>query len=141
MNGITGGNPCTAITRTSRPARQTRSKVPAQSQCQAAGPGQGIALRTTFFALDWTLRFTRTTVTIDGHRHQLAWGEHFFPLESGRHRLQVSYRYLRLPTAGEASLEVDVAPHQVIQVSYRAPRSVLVAYLPGKLAVEGCSQS
>jgi len=32
-------------------------------------PGQGIVLRTGFFVLDWTLRFTRTTVIIDGHRH------------------------------------------------------------------------
>jgi hypothetical protein len=71
-------------------------------------PGQGIVLRTGFFRLDWTLRFTRTTVTIDGHRHELAWGEQFFPLEPGRHRLQVSYRYLRLSVAGKASIDVDV---------------------------------
>jgi hypothetical protein len=108
---------------------------------QTAGPGQGIVLRTGFFRLDWTLRFTRTTVTVDGHRYDLPWGEHSFPLEPGRHQLQVSYRYLRLSAAGNASLDVDVAPHQVVQVSYRAPRSVLVAFLPGKLTVEAHIQS
>jgi hypothetical protein len=99
-------------------------------------PSQGIVLRTGFFRLDWTLRFTRTTVTIDGHPSELPWGEHFFPLEPGCHQLQVSYPYLRLSEAGKASTVVDVAPNQVIQASYRARRSVLVAFLPGTLTVE-----
>jgi hypothetical protein len=53
----------------------------------------------------------------------------------------VSYHYLRLSAAGNASLDVDLAPHQVVQVSYRAPKSVLVAFLPGKLTVEAYTQS
>ena len=103
---------------------------------QTAGSGQGIVLRTGFFALDWTVRFTRTTVAIDGNRHEVGWGERYFPLELGTHHLQVSYQYLWLATAGRASLPVDVAPDQVVRVSYRAPRSVLVAFLPGRLTVE-----
>jgi hypothetical protein len=85
--------------------------------------------------LDWTLRFTRTTVTIDGQQHELPWGEQFFSLERGHHQLQVSYRYLHLPAAGNASISVDIAPHQIVQISYRAPRSVLLAFLPGKLTI------
>ncbi len=104
-------------------------------------PGQGIVLRTGFFRLDWTLRFTRTTVTIDGHRHELPWGEQFLPLEPGRHQIRVSYRYLRLSAAGSASVDVDVPPDQVVQVSYQAPKSVLVAFLPGKLTIEAAGQS
>jgi hypothetical protein len=104
-------------------------------------PGQGIVLRTGFFRLDWTLRFTRTTITIDGYRHKLPWGEQFFPLEPGRHQLQVSYQYLRLSAAGNASIDVDVSPDQIVQVSYQAPKSVLVAFLAGKLTVEGAGQS
>jgi len=50
--------------------------------------------------------------------------------------LQVSYQYLRLSLAGKASIQVDVAPKQVVQASYQAPKSVLVASLPGKLTVE-----
>jgi hypothetical protein len=139
---ITGGNTPMAVARTSWAAKMTRPGVPAQSLSQTVGPGQGIALRTGFFALDWTLRFTRTTVTVDGHRHQLPWGEHFFPLEPGRHQLQVSYRYLRLSAAGNASLDVDVTPHRVVEVSYLAPIAVLVrGDLPGKLTVETHTQS
>jgi len=142
MKVITGGNPPMAAARTSWTAKMTRPRVPAQSLSQTTGPGQGIALQTGFFALDWTLRFTRTTVTVDGRRHQLPWGEHFFPLEPGRHQLQVSYRYLRLSAAGNAALDVDVAPHQVVQVSYRAPIAVLVrGDLPGKLTVEAHTES
>jgi hypothetical protein len=94
-----------------------------------------MVLRTGFFHLDWTLTFTRTTVVIDGHLDELPWGQHFFPLEPGRHELQVSYRYLRLSRAGKASIVVDVAANQIVQVSYQAPRSVLVAFLPGKLTI------
>jgi hypothetical protein len=100
------------------------------------GQGQpGLVLRTRFFVLDWTLNFTRPAVTIDGHRQEVPWGEHFFPLEPGNHELRVSYRYLRGFRAGQASARVDIAPDQVIQASYRAPRSVLVAFLPGRLTV------
>lgn len=101
-----------------------------------AGPGQGIALRTGRFFLDWTLRFTHTTVVIDGQPHELPWGEHFFPLETGPHQVEVSYRYLRLSRAGKASVVIDVAPNQVVRASYRAPTSVLIASSPGKLTVE-----
>jgi hypothetical protein len=120
--------------------RPTTSLTPARigrvATDPSAGPGQGIAFRTGFFFLDWTLRFTRTTVVIDGHLHELPWGEHFFPLEPGSHQVEVSYRYLRLSRAGKASALIDVAPNQVVQASYRAPRSVLIAFLPGKLTVE-----
>jgi hypothetical protein len=95
----------------------------------------GIVPRTGFFVLDWTLNFTRATVIIDGHLHELPWGQHFSPLEPGQAQLQVSYRYLRLSRAGKASILVDAAANQVVQVSYRAPRSVLVAFLPDKLTI------
>jgi hypothetical protein len=103
---------------------------------QPATGRQGIDLRTTFFALDWTLNFTRTTVIIDGQVHDVPWGRHFFQLEPGRHEVQVSYRYLRASHAGKASAVIDVAGGQVVLVSYRAPRSVLVAFRPGRLAAK-----
>jgi hypothetical protein len=103
---------------------------------QPATGRQGIDLRTVFFVLDWTLNFIRTTVIIDGQVHDVPWGEHFFQLEPGRHEVQVSYRYLRASHAGRASIVVDVGEDQVVPVSYRAPRSVLAAFRPGKLAAQ-----
>jgi hypothetical protein len=102
---------------------------------QPATGRQGIDLRTTFFVLDWTLNFTRTTIVIDGQVHDVPWGRHFFQLEPGRHEVQVSYRYVRVSHAGKATLMVDVAEGQVVPVCYRPPRSVLAAFRPGTLAV------
>jgi len=102
----------------------------------APSPGQGLVLRTRFFRLDWTLRFTHTTVTIDDGTYELPWGAHYFPLEPGIHQLGVSYPYLNLSRAGKASTAVDVSPDQVVQASYRSPNSVLLAFRPGKLTVE-----
>jgi len=107
----------------------------------APSPGQGLVLRTEFFLLDWTLRFTHTTVTVDDRTYELPWGAHYFPLEPGSHQLEVSYPYLRLPRAGKVSIAVDVSPNQVVQASYRSPNSVLVAFRPGKLTVEPPVQS
>jgi|SRR5580698_666440 hypothetical protein len=98
--------------------------------------GQGIALRTSFVVLDWTVNFTATTVIVDGRPRELPWGEHFLPLEPGRHELQVSYRYLGRSGAGKASISVNVAENQITRVSYRASRSVLVAFRPGKMTAE-----
>jgi hypothetical protein len=123
-----------------KPVDATPGERPAQPAARSTARGQGLVLRTRFFVLDWTLRFTRTTVMLDGHRHDVSWGEHFFPLEPGRHHLQVSYSYLRLFRAGKASVLFDVAPNQLIEASYRAPRSVLVAFLPGKLIIEPSAQ-
>jgi len=103
---------------------------------QPATGRQGINLRTAFFVLNWTVNFTRTTVVIDGQVHDVPWGEHFFELPPGRHEVQVSYPYLRVSHAGKASIVVDVPENQVVQVSYRAPRSVLVAFRPGRLEAQ-----
>jgi hypothetical protein len=68
-------------------------QAPLRTPSKPATDGQGITLRTSFFVLDWTVNFTRTTV-------------------------------------------VNVAENRITHVSYRAPRSVLVAFRPGKLTAE-----
>ena len=69
--------------------------APLRTPSKPATDGQGIALRTSFFVLDWTVNFTRTTVIVDGHPWELPWGEYFLPLAPGRHELQVSYWRIR----------------------------------------------
>jgi hypothetical protein len=114
--------------------------APLRTPAKPATDGPGIALRSSFFVLDWTVNFTRTTVIVDGHPQELPWGEHFLPLEAGRHELQVSFSYLGRPQAGKASISVDVAEDRITHVSYRAPRSVLVAFRPGRLTAEPQTQ-
>jgi hypothetical protein len=96
---------------------------------------QGLTLWTGFRRLDWTLRFTGPTVVIDGHVYERPWGQHFFPLGTGPHQIEIFYNYLGR-RAGRASASIDVGPNQVVRASYRAPNSVVVAFLPGKLTVE-----
>jgi hypothetical protein len=141
MSVIRGEDQPQPLDVSARDAAATRPPVPAPPAPQPGGTGQGIVLQTRFFVLDWTLNFTRTTVTIDGQPRKLPWGEHFFPLEPGNHQLQVSYQYTRLSRAGKASIQFDIAPNKVVQASYQAPKSVLVAFLPGKLTVKPTVQS
>jgi hypothetical protein len=101
---------------------------------------QGLALRTEYLLLDWTLRFTHPTVIIDDHLKECPWGEDFFPLEPGPHQIEIFYRYLGR-RAGRASLVVDVRPNQVITAFYRTPNSILIGFLPGKLSVEPSDNS
>jgi hypothetical protein len=113
MSTISGRDPVAVVAEADGSPEVTSSPAPLHSPPQPATDGQGINLRTGFSALDWTLHFTRTTVIIDGRLHELPWGQHFFPLELGRHQLQVSYRYLHLSRAGKASILVDVAENAV----------------------------
>jgi hypothetical protein len=55
--------------------------------------------------------------------------------------VEVSYRYLGLSPAGKASALIDVAPNEIRRASYRAPKSVLIAFLPGTLTLEPPRQS
>jgi len=98
-------------------------------------------LRTGFFVLDWTLRFTRPTATVDGRSYRLPWGEQFIPLAAGPHELEMSYPWLGLFQAGKASAQVEVVPNQIVTASYRPPYSVLLAFLPGKLRLDRSGRS
>ncbi len=96
---------------------------------------QGLLLHTEHFVLDWTLRFTRPNSLLDGVSLQVLWGEKFFPLEPGSHDLRVSYPFLRLSGAGNASAQFDVKPNHLVRATYQAPRSVLLAFRPGTLTI------
>jgi hypothetical protein len=55
------------------------------SEQQLTAGREGLNLRTRFFVLDWTVKFSRLTATLDGQPREVAWGRHFFPLQPGRH--------------------------------------------------------
>jgi hypothetical protein len=96
---------------------------------------QGLLLRTEYFGLDWTLRFTRPNVLLDGALFRVPWGEKLFPLEPGFHDLQVFYPYLRLSRAGNSRAQFDVKADHLVRATYQAPSSVLLAFRPGKLTI------
>jgi hypothetical protein len=90
---------------------------------------EGLALRTGFFHLDWTLRYTQPTVVIDGHPNECPWGEHFFPLESGPHQIDIFYRYLG-GRAGKVSVGIDVSTNGTVKAADRAPNSIVMDSCP-----------
>jgi len=81
----------------------------------------GIVVRCRTHPLGTLLHLlSKATITIDADSSRKAWGEHFFPCESGTHDVHVSFRYLAAQT-GRASIAVDVHPGQTVRLDYRAP--------------------
>ena len=81
--------------------------------------------------------FMRVFVRIDeGQKLKRGWGESFIPLTPGQHTVFVAavglLGYGWKP--GKATMTVDVAPGQVVQLHYKTP-ILMWPFLKGKLAV------
>lgn len=99
----------------------------------------GIQVRTKFFFLMFLLFFFKTQVEVDGGPPvERPWGETFVPVAPGHHTVRCYVPYLFLREMGASTVEVDVAPDQVVAVRWRAPFFVLMA---GKWTVEGPVQA
>jgi hypothetical protein len=63
------------------------------------------------------------SVEIDGVAVGAArWGKPtFFPAAAGQHRVTVFFRYLGRQRTGEASVDLEVAPDQAVDLLYRSP--------------------
>ena len=59
------------------------------------------------------------TPRIDGYPVPGAYGMTFYPLRPGRHRIDVDMQWLR--RYGQAGMEVDIHPGQVVPVFYAPP--------------------
>ena len=81
----------------------------------------GISVAGHFSVLNWTLVFTRLTVEVDGEPHRGRWRRRFIPTTPGEHRVDVSFGYVGIPYAGEASVVVRVPEGRVVRLAYRAP--------------------
>ncbi|MDQ6928608.1 MAG: hypothetical protein M3159_08090, partial [Actinomycetota bacterium] len=89
-----------------------------------------IEVESGFIFLAFLLYFFKTRVVIDGMLYELPWGKNTFPVQPGRHRVRVSFKYLFPSDAGANEIDVDVPPGQTVHVRYRAPWLV---FLKGKL--------
>lgn len=91
----------------------------------------GIEITASFFVLAFILNFFKPVFTIDGVASQQSWRKPtFMPTSPGQHQVQVHFPYLLMKTCGKANTTVDVAPGQVVKLSYKAP---WVLFLGGKL--------
>ncbi|MGH9125918.1 MAG: DUF2510 domain-containing protein [Acidimicrobiales bacterium] len=101
-------------------------------------PGSAIQVKTRYRPLAFILGLCHPRLTLDGGTSAVGnWGETHIPVMPGRHTVRCSFRYLYLSEAGDSSVTVDVAPGQVVAVTYVAPWLV---FLAGKWSVgEGAS--
>ena len=88
-----------------------------------------IEVTTGYMVLAFLLAAFKTRVAIDGHVYELPWGTNTFPVNPGRHRVRVSFKYLIPSDAGGNEVDVDVKPGETVRVGYRAPWLV---FLTGK---------
>jgi hypothetical protein len=78
----------------------------------------GIEVSAGFFPLAWILLFCTPRVAIDGRVRKRAWGTYFFPVEPGRHRVEVWFAYLWMSECGKNSTRVEVEPGETTRVSF-----------------------
>ena len=100
-----------------------------------APPTGAIEVTTSFFFMAFLLSFFATTIHIDQSapiKHP--WGTRTYPVAPGRHSVRVYCTYLFYPTMGDGTIAVDVAPGQVVRVTWRAPWLV---FLTGSFSVDG----
>jgi hypothetical protein len=98
-------------------------------------PPSAIEIRTSFFPLAFLLYLCTARASIDGSEpvgH--GWNTRLYPVPAGRHRVTVWCPYLFLTRMGEATVDVEVLPGQVVGVHWKAPWFTL---LPGTWSVLG----
>ena len=74
-------------------------------------------------------------VTIDATTYDVGWGDHFFPVPSGRHEVRVfvtQFIFDQLEWGGKHA-SVDVQPGQTTLIRYSSP---LMSFGKGKLSVD-----
>ena len=81
-----------------------------------------VEVEATFFVLAWILYFFKPRATLDGQPLDIAWNQPMrYPVQPGRHVVQVWCPYLFFSTMGLNAATVDVGPGQAVSVRWRAP--------------------
>ncbi|MGL5850764.1 MAG: hypothetical protein ACRCZD_08285 [Phycicoccus sp.] len=81
-------------------------------------PAQG-TIRMTVQGSELTTNFVPPTVHVNGHQLVSRFGVTDVPVWAGRNRVEVYSQWMR--RYGQATLDVDVAPGQVVPVFYAMP--------------------
>ncbi len=93
----------------------------------------GIRVTAKFFPLMWILYFIKPHMGVDGSDVPAAWKTAtFFPVAAGQHTVTAYFPYFFPKKAGLGELAVEVAPGQVVDVTYKAP---WIVFLKGKMAI------
>lgn len=90
------------------------------SQYQGGAPAAGTGIiRLTIQGSVMTSNMIAPTATINGHPVPTSYGTQNLTVWPGRNHLALQAQWLR--TYGQAAIDVDVAPGQVVDVWYAAP--------------------
>jgi hypothetical protein len=91
----------------------------------------GIRVTASFMPLMWILYIIKPHIGVNGSDVVGAWKQPmFFPTGPGQHNVMAYFPYFFPKQAGKGTIAVNVAPGQVVDVTYRAPWLV---FLPGKM--------
>src|SRR5699024_3482683 len=106
-------------------APQPGAPYPGQpQQAPNQGGGQsGMVLTLKYHPLAFILGLLTPVVTVNGQPIRARWGRNEIPMPPGQYQLHIHAPYLLPSRVGVADTIVPVAPGQIIDVEYRAPRS------------------
>jgi hypothetical protein len=66
----------------------------------------------------------KTKVSIDSDTHVVSWGTNYYPLDPGRHSIEIGFRYFFGRNMGRVRAEIEVVPGHVVQVTYHPPAQI-----------------
>jgi hypothetical protein len=81
----------------------------------------GVQVSTKTPPIAFLLHLFKTKVTIDDDTHVVSWGTNYYPLEPGRHSIEIGFRYFFGSNMGRSKVEFDIAPGHVVRVTYHPP--------------------
>jgi hypothetical protein len=90
-------------------------------------PRSGVQVTTRTPPIAFLFLLFKTKVTIDGDTHVVSWGSNYYPLEPGRHSIEIGFRYFFGSNMGRSAAQFDVVSGHVVQVTYQPPAQVFAA--------------
>jgi hypothetical protein len=69
----------------------------------------------------------KTKITIDNKTYTVPWGTNYYPLEPGRHSVEIGFRYFFGSNMGKCKVDIDVIPGHVVHLSYFPPAQIFAA--------------
>ena len=80
--------------------------------------------------LQFLIRLMPVLVEIDRVPVQAKWGDNFFPVAPGPHRVSVAFKLYWVFPVAKSDIDVQVAPGQVVRVNWKTH---FFWFVPGKI--------
>jgi hypothetical protein len=87
-------------------------------------PRSGVQVTTRTPPIAFLFLLFKTKVKIDADTYVVPWGTNYYPLEPGRHSIEIGFRYFFGGNMGRSAAEIDVVAGHVVQVTYHPPAQI-----------------